>query len=286
MTPETDPGFELAAGIPIGGGAPPVFIAGPCVIESREHCLRMARELAALFADLGAPLVFKASYDKANRTSIDGFRGPGLEAGLEVLAEVQAETGLPLLTDVHEPAHAERAAEIVDVLQIPAFLCRQTDLIVAAARTGRALNVKKGQFLAPGDTAEIAKKCRAAGNPRFTLCERGTSFGYGNLVVDVRGIPMMREATAAPIVFDVTHSLQLPGALGSATGGLRRHAATLARAVAAAGVDGFFMEVHDAPERALSDSTTQLPLGAVRALVRQILAVDEARRREPAPELS
>ncbi len=272
------PRFDFAPGIPIGGGAPPLFIAGPCVIESREHALAMARRIRELFAELGVPVIFKSSFDKANRTSIDSFRGPGLEAGLEILAEIRAETGMPVLTDVHDVEQARRAGEIVDVLQIPAFLCRQTDLVVAAARTGKSVNVKKGQFLAPADTAEIAKKCRQAGNPRITICERGTTFGYGNLVVDMRAFPMIREAAAVPVVFDVTHSLQLPGGLGNATGGLRQYAATLARSAAAAGVDGFFMEVHDNPDAALSDKTTQLPIGEVAGIVRQILAVDRARR--------
>ena len=278
--------FDFAPGIPVGNGAPPPFLAGPCVLESREHALSMATRLRDLFGELGAPLIFKASFDKANRTSIDSFRGPGLEKGLEILAEVREKTGLPVVTDVHEPEQARRAGEVVDVLQIPAFLCRQTDLIVEAARTGKALNVKKGQFLAPADTAEIAKKCRAAGNPKLTLCERGSTFGYGNLVVDMRSFPMMREATGCPVVFDVTHSLQLPGGLGNATGGLRQYAPTLARAAAAAGVDGFFMEVHDDPSKALSDKTTQLPIEAVPALVRQILAIDRARREVPEPVLA
>jgi 2-dehydro-3-deoxyphosphooctonate aldolase (KDO 8-P synthase) len=274
-----EPGaFELAPGIRIGGGAPPVFLAGPCVIESREHCLAIAGRVKEIFDRLALPVVFKASFDKANRTSIDSFRGPGLEEGLRILAEVRETTGLPLLTDIHDASQAQAAAAVVDVIQIPAFLCRQTDLVVAAARTGRALNVKKGQFLAPADTAEIAKKCRQAGNERFSICERGSTFGYGNLVVDMRSFPMIREAAKAPVVFDVTHSLQLPGGLGNATGGLRQYAPTLARAAAAAGVDGFFMEVHDDPERALSDRTTQLPIGELEPLLRQIVAIDGARR--------
>lgn len=271
-------GHELAPGIAVGGGAPLPFLAGPCVIESREHCLAMARRVKEIFGELVVPVIFKASYDKANRTSIDSFRGPGIDAGLEILAEVRAETGLPVLTDVHEPSHAEKAGLVVDVLQVPAFLCRQTDLIVAAARTGKAVNVKKGQFLAPSDTAEIARKFRQVGNPRLTICERGTTFGYGNLVVDMRAFPMIREASGVPVIFDATHSLQLPGGLGNATGGLRQYAPTLARAAAAAGVDGVFMEVHDDPDRALSDKTTQLPLRDVPGIVRQILAADRARR--------
>jgi len=274
--------FELAPGIRIGGGAPPPFIAGPCVIESRDHALRMAERIKKLFDGLGVPVVYKSSYDKANRTSVDSFRGPGIERGLEILAEIREKTGLPILTDVHDAAQATRAAEVVDVLQIPAFLCRQTDLILAAAKTGKSVNVKKGQFLAPSDTAEIAKKFRQTGNSRLTLCERGTTFGYGNLVVDMRSFPMMREAAGVPVIFDVTHSLQLPGGLGNATGGLRQYAPTLARAAAAAGVDGFFMEVHDNPDAALSDKTTQLPIESVAALVKQILAIDRARR-ETAP---
>jgi 2-dehydro-3-deoxyphosphooctonate aldolase (KDO 8-P synthase) len=248
--------FELAPGIEVGGGSRPVYIAGPCVIESEEMAIETALRLRDLAARHGVPLVFKTSFDKANRSSISSFRGPGLEAGLEVLAEVRRTSGLPLLTDVHEPAQVVRAAEVVDVLQVPAFLCRQTDLLVACGESGCAVNVKKGQFLAPEDVANVVDKVRSTGNERVTVTERGASFGYHNLVVDVRGLPIMRRC--APVVFDVTHSLQLPGGLGDATGGVRELHPFLARAVAAAGVDGFFAEVHPDPPAARSDAATQL----------------------------
>lgn len=266
--------FELAPGIEIGGGARPVYIAGPCVVESPEHVLEVARRVAELAAKHAVPVVFKASYDKANRSSISSFRGPGLERGLEALARVRDETGLPLLTDVHEPGHAAAAAAVVDVLQVPAFLCRQTDLLVACAETGRTVNVKKGQFLAPDDVANVIRKVRSAGNDRVTVTERGASFGYHNLVVDVRSFPIIRRS--APVVFDVTHSLQLPGGLGHATGGAREFHPHLARAAAAAGVDGFFIEVHTDPAAALSDATTQLSVAEVDRLLPQLEAVSRA----------
>ena len=214
--------------------------------------------------------MFKSSYDKANRSSKDSFRGPGLEKGLAILAEVKAQTGLPVLSDIHEPAQAAIAARVLDVLQIPAFLCRQTDLLLAAAATGKPINVKKGQFMAPDDMGQVIEKCRAAGNDRVLLCERGTSFGYHNLVVDMRSFPMLR-ALGCPVVYDVTHSLQLPGG-GKETGGLKQYAPVLARAAAATGcVDGFFLEVHDDPENALSDRSTQLDVRTVPALLRSLL---------------
>lgn len=216
--------------------------------------------------------MFKSSFDKANRSSRESFRGPGLAEGLEILAEVKARTALPVLSDIHEPEQAEIAAKVLDVLQIPAFLSRQTDLLVAAAETGKPLHIKKGQFLAPDDMANVVEKCRAAGNEKLMLCERGTSFGYHNLVVDMRSFAMMR-ALGFPVVYDVTHSLQLPGG-GKETGGLKQYAPGLARAAAATGaVDGFFLEVHDDPDRALSDRATQLPLESLPGLVRQLLAV-------------
>jgi len=265
---------ELAPGVEIGAGKPLVFIAGPCVIESRDQALRIAARLRAVAERLGIPLVFKASFDKANRTSLESFRGPGLRSGLDVLAEVRAATGLPLLTDVHEPAHAEAAAAVVDVLQVPAFLCRQTDLLLACGATGKAVNVKKGQFMAPLDMANVAAKVRSTGNPRVTLTERGTSFGYNNLVVDLRAFAIMRRT--APVVFDVTHSLQLPGGLGHATGGAREFHLELARGAVAAGVDGIFAEVHDRPSEALSDATTQLEPHEFETLVAQALAIRAA----------
>jgi 2-dehydro-3-deoxyphosphooctonate aldolase (KDO 8-P synthase) len=247
----------IAPGYSIGAGEPPLFFAGPCVIESRSHSLAMAERLRAVAEQTGARIVFKSSFDKANRSSKDSFRGPGLEEGLEILAAVKAKTRLPVISDVHEPWQAERAAEVLDVLQVPAFLCRQTDLVAAIARTGKPINVKKGQFLAPEDLAAVVEKCRAAGNEKVLLCERGTTFGYHNLVVDMRSFPIL-ASLGCPVVYDVTHSMQLPGA-GKETGGLKQYAPTLARAAAATGfVDGFFLEVHDDPDHALSDRSTQL----------------------------
>jgi len=242
------------------------IIAGPCVIESAEHALMMARECSARAKAAGVDFVFKSSFDKANRSSIQSFRGLGMEAGLEVLRQVKADLGLPVLTDVHEISQVEPVAEVADVLQIPAFLSRQTDLILAAAKSGRAVNVKKGQFLAPADARNIVDKARAAGCEKLLLTERGVSFGYNNLVVDMRSFAIMREF-GVPIVFDVTHSLQLPGGLGHATGGQSEYIEPLARAGVAAGVDAVFMEVHDCPERALSDGPNALPLERMHALL-------------------
>jgi len=241
-------------------------IAGTCVVESRESALDHARALADMARDLGLPLVFKASYDKANRTAVDSFRGPGVDEGLAILAEVRAETGLPLLTDVHEPAQCATAAAVVDVLQIPAFLCRQTDLLLAAASTGRAVNVSKGQFLAPEDAEHIVGKLRAGGARGILLTERGTTFGYNNLVVDFRSIPTMR-AFGVPVVFDATHSVQRPGGRGGSSGGDPQHIPTLARAAIAAGADAIFLEVHRDPARALSDGPNALRLELVPTLL-------------------
>jgi 2-dehydro-3-deoxyphosphooctonate aldolase (KDO 8-P synthase) len=247
------------------------------VIESREHSLAMAARLKAIAEETGARIVFKSSFDKANRSSKDSFRGPGLEKGLAILAEVKATTGLPVLSDIHESAQAPVAARVLDVLQIPAFLARQTDLVAAVARTGRPINVKKGQFMAPDDMAHVIEKCRAEGNEKILLCERGSSFGYHNLVVDMRAFPMM-QALGYPVVYDVTHSLQLPGS-GKETGGLKQYAPILARAAAATGcVDGFFMEVHDDPDRALSDRSTQLDVDTVAGLIRSLLKICEGVR--------
>ncbi len=238
----------------------------------------MAKRLKAIGEETGARIVFKSSFDKANRSSNDSFRGPGLTEGLAILGDVKAETGLPVISDVHEPAQAAAAAKVLDVLQIPAFLSRQTDLIVAAAKTGKPVQIKKGQFLAPDDMANVVEKCRAAGNEKILLCERGTSFGYHDLVVDMRAFPMMR-ALGFPVVYDVTHSLQLPGG-GKETGGLKQYAPALARAAAATGaVDGFFLEVHDRPDQALSDRSTQLDVKDVPALLRSVLAITAAARR-------
>ena len=273
---------SIAPGYSIGGDSPPLFFAGPCVIESRAHAIAMGRRLAGIAKETGARIVYKSSYDKANRSSRDSFRGPGLEEGLDILAEVKRTTGLPLLSDVHAPEQAEKAAKVLDVLQIPAFLSRQTDLLVAAARTGRPVNVKKGQFLAPDDMDKVVEKCRAAGNEKLLLCERGTSFGYHDLVVDMRSFAIMRRL-GYPIVYDATHSLQLPGG-GRETGGLKQYAPVLARAAAATGcVDGFFLEVHDDPDRALSDSSTQLDVETLPGLIRSLVAIVALARQSEAP---
>lgn len=263
--------IDLVPGISIGGGNRPVYIAGPCVIESAEHAVGIATSLAACASRLGIPLIFKASFDKANRSSVESFRGPGLEAGLETLERVRKETGLPVLTDVHLPAQAAAVAEVVDVLQVPAFLCRQTDVLIACGETGLPVNVKKGQFLAAEDMGNIVVKVRSTGNDRVILTERGSTFGYHNLVVDMRGLPVMRRL--APVIFDGTHSLQLPGGLGHATAGVREFHPYLARAAAAVGVDGFFLEVHPDPPNALSDATTQLTIDEFENLVPQLEGV-------------
>ncbi len=242
------------------------IIAGPCVIESREHALMMARECAQRASDAGLDFVFKSSFDKANRSSIRSFRGLGMEAGLEVLSEVKQQLGVPVLTDIHEISQVEPVSKVADVLQIPAFLSRQTDLVLEAARSGRAVNIKKGQFLAPLDARNIVEKARAAGCDKLMLTERGVSFGYNNLVVDMRSFPIMREF-GVPVVFDVTHSLQLPGGLGHATGGQSEYIEPLARAGVACGVDAVFMEVHDCPEKALSDGPNALPLNRLEPLL-------------------
>jgi 2-dehydro-3-deoxyphosphooctonate aldolase (KDO 8-P synthase) len=263
--------------VPLGGGAPLVVIAGPCVIESRDHALATARALKNIARNVGVPLVFKASYDKANRTSLDSYRGPGLVEGLRVLEQVKSDTGLPLLTDVHDADQAGPAGAVVDVLQIPAFLSRQTDLLVAAAKTGRAVNIKKGQFLAPKDIRHAVAKVTAAGNPNVFVTERGSTFGYNNLVVDMRALPMMREL-GFPVVFDVTHSLQLPGGGDGVTAGLAQYIGPLARAGVAAGVDGVFLEVHEEPARARSDAQNALRLDLVEPLLRQLVQIDAIAR--------
>jgi 2-dehydro-3-deoxyphosphooctonate aldolase (KDO 8-P synthase) len=273
---------SIAPGYEIGAGVPPLFFAGPCVIESRAHAVAMGKRLAEIAEKTGAKVVYKSSYDKANRSSLDSFRGPGPAEGLDILAEVKAATGLPLLSDVHEAGQVEAAARVLDVLQIPAFLSRQTDLLAAAARTGKPINIKKGQFLAPDDMDKVVEKCRAAGNEKLMLCERGTSFGYHDLVVDMRSFAIMRRL-GFPIVYDATHSLQLPGG-GKETGGLKQYAPVLARAAAATGcVDGFFLEVHDDPDRALSDSSTQLDVRTVPDLIRSVTAIAGLARSVEAP---
>jgi 2-dehydro-3-deoxyphosphooctonate aldolase (KDO 8-P synthase) len=261
--------------VAFGGDHPPLFIAGPCVIESLEHVLRMARTLRKLRDELKINLVFKSSFDKANRSSIDSFRGPGLKEGLEILRAAKEETGLPLISDIHEPQQAAPAAEVLDILQIPAFLCRQTDLVAAAARTGKAVAVKKGQFLSPEETKNILDKGLEVGNDRIFITERGSSFGYQNLVVDMRAFPIIR-GLGAPVVYDITHSMQRPGGEGKQTGGTPQFARPLARAAAAAGADGFFMEVHDNPPSALSDRATQILPEAARAIIEDVLAIRRA----------
>jgi 2-dehydro-3-deoxyphosphooctonate aldolase (KDO 8-P synthase) len=267
-----------AGAVQFGPGRPLGFILGPCVIESREHAVDMAVELAAIARRTGYPVVFKASFDKANRTSITSYRGPGLDEGLRILAQVKSRSSLPVLTDIHEPFQAARAAEVVDVLQIPAFLCRQTDLLIAAARTRLTVNVKKGQLLAPRDMRHVVAKLTDAGSTQILLTERGSSFGYNNLVVDMRGLPMLREF-GFPVIFDVTHSLQLPGAGDGVTGGLAEYIEPLSQAGVAAGVDGVFMEVHENPPEALSDGPNALKLDRVEALLHRLVAIDRIVRR-------
>ena len=266
----------------IGGGHPLAFILGPCVIESAAHALEMAIAIKDIAARCQAPVVFKASFDKANRTAGSSFRGPGLEAGLRTLADVKARTGLPVLTDIHEASQAAPAAAVADVLQIPAFLSRQTDLIVAAAQTEAIVNIKKGQFLSPKDMRHVVAKVAAAGNPRVLVTERGTSFGYNDLVVDMRALPMLREL-GCPVVFDVTHSLQLPGAGDGVTAGLAGYIEPLASAGVAAGVDAVFMEVHEEPSRAKSDAANALRLEHLEPLLRKLQRIDAAARERVIP---
>lgn len=252
------------------------LIAGPCQLEDDTLNVGVGRELARLSGALDLPVVFKASYDKANRSKLDAPRGPGLERGLELLARVKGETGLPVLTDVHEPWHAEKAGAVVDVLQIPAFLCRQTDLLVAAGETGRAVNVKKGQWMAPEEMAHVVDKIRRSGSPEVTVTERGTFFGYGNLVVDMRSFARLKRACDAPAIFDGTHSVQRPGLADGASGGDPEHIPTLVRAAVAAGCDGLFLETHPTPSMAPSDGANMLPLDRLPALLEEILAIRAA----------
>ena len=260
----------------VGRNCSLVFIAGPCVIESEELVSNIARRLVEIAAELDTTIVFKASFDKANRTSVDSFRGPGLKAGLEILAKVREQTGLPVTTDIHEPAHAEPTAAVCDIVQIPAFLARQTDLIQATAeataRHSRIINVKKPQFIAPEDTVHIVKKCEAFGNPRVLLTERGTTFGYGRLVNDMRAVPIMQQQ-GCPVVFDATHSVQMPG--GKTTGGQREMVPIVARAAVAAGADAVFLETHPDPDHALSDGPNMVPLANLPALLRQLMRLRE-----------
>jgi 2-dehydro-3-deoxyphosphooctonate aldolase (KDO 8-P synthase) len=266
------PPVRITSALEIGNGAPLALIAGPCVIESEEHVQFLACELA----QLGAPFVFKASFDKANRSSIHSYRGPGLKEGVRILKTVR-DRGIPVLTDIHEPAQAEIAAEAADILQIPAFLCRQTDLLIAAGRTGRAVNIKKGQFISPQDIRHAADKVAYTGNDRILLTERGSSFGYNNLVVDMRGLVIMR-GFGWPVVFDATHSVQLPGAAGAASGGEPQFIEPLASAAVAAGADAVFVEVHEAPERALSDGANALDLDKLPPLWTKLQRICSATR--------
>jgi 2-dehydro-3-deoxyphosphooctonate aldolase (KDO 8-P synthase) len=258
-----------------GDGQPLLWIAGPCVLETLAQALEIAHELKRIAENLPVQLVFKASFDKANRTSVAAYRGPGLEAGLEMLAAVRAETGLPVTTDIHEPSQAAPVGEVCDLLQIPAFLARQTDLLVAAARTGKTVHVKKGQFMAPGDMRHVVKKLGESGCDNVLLCERGTFFGYGRLVNDMRSIPQMK-ALGCPVVFDATHSVQEPGGLGDATGGNRAMVEPLARAAMAQGVDGLFSETHPDPDKSPSDGQNMVPLGQIESLMRRLLAIRAA----------
>ncbi len=262
------------ANLRIGTGCPLALIAGPCVIESRDHTLRMAEAIKAIAADLDMPLIFKASFDKANRSSINSYRGPGLEAGLAILSDVHMSLGLPVVSDIHDPGHAEPAAQVLDLLQIPAFLCRQTDLVLAAAQTHRPVNIKKGQFMSPDEMRLVVEKIRETGNDQILLTERGTFFGYGRLVNDMTSIPAMGRL--APVVFDATHSCQLPGQAGEVTGGRREMTPVLARAAVAAGAHALFLEVHDQPDKARSDAHTVWPLDCLADILIGCLRVHEA----------
>ncbi len=266
--------FEIVPGITVGSGNPLLVMAGPCVAESLEVCREVAGTAKEICEELGLNYIFKASFDKANRTSISAFRGPGEQEGLEILQSVKEEFGVPIVTDVHEPMQCMAAAEVADVVQIPAFLCRQTDLLLAAGATQKTVNVKKGQFLAPEDMAAVVKKIESTGNQRIMLTERGTTFGYHNLAVDMRGLVIMRDL-GCPVVFDATHSVQLPGGNGTSSGGNREFVPPLARAATAVGIDAIFMEVHPEPEKALSDGANSLRLSDLRALLTKIKALHD-----------
>ena len=270
---------EISLGtLRLGGGNPLFLIAGPCVIESEAHARRMAERVARIAADASVPYIFKASYDKANRSSVKGFRGPGLAEGLRILGKIKADLRVPVLTDIHDSSQAAPAAEVVDVLQIPAFLARQTDLLLAAAKTGRIVNVKKAQFLSPWDMGNVVEKVASTGNEKIILTERGASFGYNNLVVDMRTFPVLQKF-GYPVVYDVTHSVQLPGGQGHASGGQPEFIETLARAGVAAGVDGIFLETHDNPAAALSDGANALPLSQLPRLLAQLKELSAVVRR-------
>jgi 2-dehydro-3-deoxyphosphooctonate aldolase (KDO 8-P synthase) len=268
----------LAGSLRVGGANPLFLIAGPCVIESETHARKIAEQVARIAADAGVPYVFKASYDKANRSSVKSFRGPGLEEGLRILGKIKDDLKLPILTDIHDATLAEPAAQVCDILQIPAFLSRQTDLLIAAARTGRVVNVKKAQFLSPWDMANVVEKVAGTGNQNILLTERGASFGYQNLVVDMRSFPILQRL-GYPVVFDVTHSVQLPGGQGHASGGQPEFIEPLARAGVAAGVDGIFLETHDNPAAALSDGANALPLSQLPSLLARLKELSSLVRR-------
>ena len=263
----------------VGQGHPLMLMAGPCVLEGYERSLMIGKRTKAICAELGVPYVFKASFDKANRSSITSFRGPGIEEGLQILAQIKKDLGVPVVTDVHEPWQCEKVAEVADVLQIPAFLCRQTDLVVAAARTGKAINVKKGQFLAPWDMKNVIKKVEECGNTNLMLTERGAAFGYNTLVVDMRGLAIMREL-GYPVVMDATHSVQIPGGNGTSSGGQSQYVPHMARAAAAIGIDALFLEVHDNPADALSDGPNMVKLDNLKKLLTDVLTIDKIVRGE------
>lgn len=278
---ESSPPEVCVGSLTFGGGTPFVLIAGPCVIEDRDSALRHAEALSSLTTRLHVPFVYKSSYDKANRSSHASFRGLGMEEGLSILAEVKRELGVPLLTDVHTPQEVAATAEVVDILQIPAFLCRQTDLLLAAGHSRRSVNIKKGQFLAPSDMEYVARKVASTGNRRILLTERGASFGYHNLVSDMRSLPIL-AGCGYPVVYDATHSVQLPGGRGPMSGGQREFIPPLARAAVAVGIDGLFMEVHEEPERALSDSATVFPLARLESLLHTLVDLDRVVKSMPA----
>jgi 2-dehydro-3-deoxyphosphooctonate aldolase (KDO 8-P synthase) len=263
--PDNDP-------IEVGGGNPLLLIAGPCVLESEALAREVAAGLKEITENLSIPLVFKSSFDKANRTSLDSFRGPGLDEGLKILADIRQDYQVPVVSDIHETWQVDEASTVLDILQIPAFLCRQTDLLVAAAASGKAINLKKGQFVSPWDMANAVSKIKSSGNRNLLLCERGFSLGYNNLVVDMRSLPVMRSL-GCPVVFDATHSVQLPGGAGGSSGGQREFIPTLTRAAVAAGIDGIFMEVHPEPEKALCDGPNSIPLDQVKPLLETLLKI-------------
>jgi 2-dehydro-3-deoxyphosphooctonate aldolase (KDO 8-P synthase) len=267
-------------GLSVGNDLPLAVIAGPCVMESRQHALETAHALAEIARDLDIGLIYKSSFDKANRTSLEGARGIGLNAALSIFAEIREQAGLPVITDVHEAEQCARVAEVVDVLQIPAFLCRQTDLLIAAAKTGRAINVKKGQFLAPWDMANVVDKIRGAGNNNVMVCERGASFGYNTLVSDMRALPILAQ-TGCPVVFDATHSVQQPGGRGTASGGQREFAPILARAAVAVGVAAVFMETHPDPDKAPSDGPNMIPMRQLPRILETLLQLDRFAKAHP-----